>query len=714
MLAISALVATLAAGLNSGMLRLTPPGFGASDLRTATAQTSIMVDEPASGPSVIRKAALLQHHTSLVKRAELYGRLLTSPPVRERVAARAGVPVDRLSGLARTTGNVPTALTEPGSERRASDIRASGASHRIETQGRPGTPVLDVYTQAPTPDEALRLANVSVDALRDYLEALARRQGHDAAKIPHLRQLGTARGGAVGAKMPLVIAVLTFVVAFGLTAGGLWYLIRLRQRRLGLQTPSPEPPDEHAGGDWPRTTRVLPWMLAGFIALLWLTPFHQIQLAMSMPIDMKLDRLVLPFVALLWLLALAAGGRSAPRLRPTWIHAAVGAFVVTAVLSVVLDARYLAHSLELDLALKKLPLLVTYISLFIIAASVVRKSEVRAFLKLTLGLAVVVAAGVVWEYRFKQPVFWTFSEKLLPGGLFTLDGQLPGDTIDYMGRRVVRGPAEEPLECVTMLSLALPIALVGLIQGSGWRNRVLYALAACLLIAGMAATYRKSGLLAPAFVVLTLAYFRRRELLRLAPLGLVMIVMITVLSPGVLSSVVNQFTRPDAATVPTVSDRAADYDAVRPDVWTNLLFGRGWGSYNHVDYRILDSEILSRLIEGGVIGLVAFFMVGVTVVLSSRKVIAARHPDSAPVALIGAGAAVAFLVGSTFYDVMSFPHATYIFLYLAGLVAVVLVGEHPQGGAGRTRFPAVRALRLPPRRPAAEAPRATAARRLPR
>ena len=298
-------------------------------------------------------------------------------------------------------------------------------------------------------------------------------------------------------------------------------------------------------------------------------------------------------------------------------------------------------------------------------------------------------------------MFWTFSEKLLPGGLFTLDGQLPGDAIDYMGRRVVRGPAEEPLECVTMLSLALPIALVGLIQSPRWRNRVLYAVAACLLIAGMAATYRKSGLLAPVFVVLTLAYFRRRELLKLAPLGLVMIIMITVLSPGVLGSVVNQFTRADAASVPTVSDRASDYDAVRPDVWSHLLFGRGWGSYNHVDYRILDSEILSRLIEGGVIGLVAFLMVGATVLLSTRKVIAARDPEASPVALIGAAAAVAFLVGSTFYDVMSFPHAAYIFLYVAGLVAVVLADENARPGARRRRHSAGRPVRrrLPRRRP---------------
>ena len=330
-LAASAVVAFVAAGLNSGMLSLFPPGLKQSDLQTATAQVGVMVDEPASNPSIVRRVALDQDQETLIKHAELYGRVLASTPVLNRIAAIARVPADQLSGLARTTGNVPTALTEPDSERRVSDIRDSQLPYRLEVQARPGTPVIDVFTQAPTPGQATALADGAIVALRGYLASTADDQAYDAARVPQLRQLGSPRGGVVGSRMPLIIAVLTFGITFALTAGGLWFLIRRRQQRLGVVTPSATPqPVEETGGDWPRTTRVLPWMLAGFIALLWLTPFHQIELSMSTPIDMKLDRLVLPFVALLWVLALAAGGGSAPRLRPTWIHAAVGAFVVTA------------------------------------------------------------------------------------------------------------------------------------------------------------------------------------------------------------------------------------------------------------------------------------------------------------------------------------------------------------------------------------------------
>ena len=128
------------------------------------------------------------------------------------------------------------------------------------------------------------------------------------------------------------------------------------------------------------------------MAILWLVPFDSIQLAISLPIDLKFDRLVLPFIFATWVLALCTGGPDAPRLRMTSIHLAVAAFVAVAALSVVLDATNLNQSLELDTSLKKLPLLISYLSIFVMTASVVRRTEVQAFFTYTLGLAVLCSA----------------------------------------------------------------------------------------------------------------------------------------------------------------------------------------------------------------------------------------------------------------------------------------------------------------------------------
>ncbi len=440
---------------------------------------------------------------------------------------------------------------------------------------------------------------------------------------------------------------------------------------------------------------LLPWTLAGFIALIWLVPFNTLALNVSLPIDLSLDRIVLPVVAIFWVLALVARGTVAPRLRLTWIHTALGVFLIIALLSVVLDARYLNQTLELDLSLKKLPLLVSYVSLFVITASAVRREEVPAFLSFTLLLAVVCALGMIYEYRSEQNLFWNLSDTLLPGP-FTLSGQLDPGALDGIGRRIVRGPTETPLEAVAMLTLALPIALVRLIDAGSWRTRIMYALAACLLVAAVFATYRKSALVAPAAVVLTLVYFRRSALLKLAPLGLVVLVIAMVLSPGALSSITDQFTRSDRAAVGTVSDRTSDYDAIRPDVWSHPALGRGYGSYNHENYRILDSEILLRTIETGVLGLAAFLLIPLVVLASARRLIASRDPTAASVGLVGAAIAVTFFVCALMFDVLSFPHVPYVFLYMTGLVAVVIIerreektdarGCRPERGRPR-RFP---------------------------
>jgi hypothetical protein len=350
----------------------------------------------------------------------------------------------------------------------------------------------------------------------------------------------------------------------------------------------------------------------------------------------------------------ASGKLAAPRLRLTGIHVAVGAFVAVAFLSVVLDAHYLNRTMELGLSLKKLPLLVSYVSVFLIVSSAIRPTEVPAFLKLTLGLSVVVGLGIIWEYRFKTNVFSFVVQKALVGPIELETAGGSGPSIDSLGRRGIVGPTAVGLEAVTVLSLALPIVIVGLMSSRERKRQLLYALAACVLVGA------------------TMAFFRRRELLALAPVGLVVGVAVGMMSSGAIHSLLDQFLRSDRATVATTSDRTADYDAVRPDVWTHMLFGRGYGSYDHNTYRILDSEILGRLVETGVVGLLAFLMIGISVVLCARPIIARRSSPYAGAALVGAASAVCFITTATLYDVTAFPHATYIFLSIAGLASVVV------------------------------------------
>jgi hypothetical protein len=223
-----------------------------------------------------------------------------------------------------------------------------------------------------------------------------------------------------------------------------------------------------------------------------------------------------------------------------------------------------------------------------------------------------------------------------------------------------------------MLSMAFPIAVLGVIHGRSTRQRILYGLAGAVLLVGVLSTQRKTGLVAPVAGLLTLAYFRRRELLRLAPLGVLGVVVLLIAAPGTAAPVINQFKPDSLSGADTVNDRASDYDAIRPDFWSHVALGRGFGTYDPVGHRILDSQVLGTLIETGAIGLVAFFLLGITVVTSARRTIHGRHPPWALSALAGAAAAVVFLVLAFLFDSLAFPQLPYVFMCFAGLVAVVV------------------------------------------
>ena len=146
--------------------RLKPRG-----LETAGATTHVLVDFERS--KVTDRRESWPYFNSLKIRADLLARLMASRPGVEYIARRAGVSARDIAAVAPVTAGVQSVLTEPGSEQRAQEILLADKRYRLEIQNKPDAPIIDIYAQAPSPAEAEKLANASIEGLRDYLSALA-------------------------------------------------------------------------------------------------------------------------------------------------------------------------------------------------------------------------------------------------------------------------------------------------------------------------------------------------------------------------------------------------------------------------------------------------------------------------------------------------------------------------------------------------------------
>jgi hypothetical protein len=154
---------------------------------------------------------------TLSGRATLLASLMTSSPIKDEIAKRAGADPEKLiaipppSDVGITDASAAAALENP---------EAIMLKARVPTLESGEIPIIAVETQAPDAAMAAKLADESIAALKDHLQSVA---GVD--EVPDARRvvvtaLGPARANAVqrGPKPTLAIVAALFVFGLGCTA----------------------------------------------------------------------------------------------------------------------------------------------------------------------------------------------------------------------------------------------------------------------------------------------------------------------------------------------------------------------------------------------------------------------------------------------------------------------------------------------------------------
>lgn len=440
-------------------------------------------------------------------------------------------------------------------------------------------------------------------------------------------------------------------------------------------------PDTVRVDNWPHTRRPLPWLVASFLVMIFLLPFDTILFKVHLPANGTLDRLLL--VAMLGILLvkrITPGPHRRRRMSP--VEIAVAVFAGVALLSVVVNIGRIYQENQLGFVEKGLGQLFAYVAFFYIATTTVRGAEMEAFGRLIMGLTCVTAIGTLYEARTGYNVFYLWSAKLL-GPLGSV-APSPTDIHPAFGRPVIVGPTQHGLALASMLTIALPFAVLPLLEGNRRpRERFAYLFVIGLILAACLSTAEKTAMLAPIAAFAVLVVYKRR-LLRWAPLAIIVLIpVVHFAAPGALGG----FKALNPLGDSNYSDgRVGDYAAVAPDILSNPILGRGYGSLDPHDwrwYRILDNQYLDELFMVGFVGLLAYLAIVVTAIKTANGVIRAGGVRAPPALAAAAGCAAYGLVSAT-YDAMGYPQSIYSFLFAAALIAIAAKER-----AAESRAPAI-------------------------
>lgn len=207
LLAAGIVLATIAAILSVCTVSLFPPSLTSRTNVFSAASTQMLVDTPGSA-----FADLAEEVEPLNTRAQVFSRFLASPIAIDLIAREAHLPADAVEGQGPYEQNLPLFEQEPTAEKRSTQIIGERALYRLRFENNPNLPIITVFADAPTTEDAVRLADAVPAALSAYITRIQEAQHTPAPRRVEIRKLGDASGSTVNAGANVQIAALTFFV----------------------------------------------------------------------------------------------------------------------------------------------------------------------------------------------------------------------------------------------------------------------------------------------------------------------------------------------------------------------------------------------------------------------------------------------------------------------------------------------------------------------
>lgn len=207
--AVGVLLALLAGLSIAYRISFAPPALETKSLAIGVADTQILIDR--------QRSALTDLDVDLQPlsaRASVYTRFMTSLPVREAIADEVGIPVSELFTEAPIQAQVPKAATEPVSAERADQLLGENTQYRLRFETDTGLPTVKILAEAPTAEDAVRLADGAAAGFTKYVQGIQEQQRIPDLRRAEIRQLGDAQGGLIAEDINVRLAVIVGIASF--------------------------------------------------------------------------------------------------------------------------------------------------------------------------------------------------------------------------------------------------------------------------------------------------------------------------------------------------------------------------------------------------------------------------------------------------------------------------------------------------------------------
>lgn len=412
------------------------------------------------------------------------------------------------------------------------------------------------------------------------------------------------------------------------------------------------------------------------IGVIMFIPVRRYALPVPLPFALEPYRLVI--VVLVVGLAVSLTIHPSFRWRPTAFGWAIGVFLGTQLLSVMVNVTDLTEaSLEGAAVTNLLQLLQLAAVFFIVRQLLTSERIVSIVLLVVTWSAVVLAFFAGVERVFRVNVFLELAN-FLPLVLL----REAGESLRGGGMRAYAS-SQHPIALSVLLCLIIPIALY-LAKYSNWpRNeisrRLLYGFGIAALLIGILCTVSRTAFVVLAvMLVLALLFVPRLGAMLVAfalPLGLLVAAVVPRLIESTLGSlfdvenlVASQFSNPGYRG----QGRLADLGPALEQAAEAPLFGRGLGSRIVVgelaNSNILDNQVLGTLLDSGIVGVAGLgFLIGVSAFLLLRFALTTADRRWATLAFAIAVAVIGYGSAMFFYDAFAFMQT---FMVLDILLAV--------------------------------------------